>query len=359
MKAVFQLLISMLWAFNLIQGQSIPFTPSHWEVSEGDLSVTTFKGKQALQPENSDQQIISTSTRFTAGTIEYDIHPVEGARFDFIYFRRQDQGNAEAFYLRPARARTPNAPDAIQYAGFAKGINLWDLSPHFQSPANLLLDDWNRVKLVISKRQMLVYINDMTHPTLTVPSLQTNWEEGQIAFQGKSYVANVKVSPLATEGLSDQDGYDPTANDPYYIRNWQHLAPIDFPKGQEPTADDVPDSTANWMLIQAGYRGLINLTEAYGASLSRRLIWLQTEVEVPTATTKTMNLGFNDEVWVFLNGSLLYLDKNLFRQAIAKADSRCQIDNASFQVPLQAGKNTITIAVANDFFGWGMLARLY
>jgi hypothetical protein len=34
--------------------------------------------------------------------------------------------------------------------------------------------------------------------------------------------------------------------------------------------------------------------------------------------TKKVDLGFSDEVWVFINGKLLYVDKNIFDQPIMK-----------------------------------------
>lgn len=37
---------------------------------------------------------------------------------------------------------------------------------------------------------------------------------------------------------------------------------------------------------------------------------------------------------------------------------RCTIDNTTFELPLQEGENELLIALANDFFCWGIVARL-
>ena len=37
---------------------------------------------------------------------------------------------------------------------------------------------------------------------------------------------------------------------------------------------------------------------------------------------------------------------------------RCSIENSSFSIPFKSGKNEILMAIANDFFGWGIVARL-
>jgi hypothetical protein len=38
--------------------------------------------------------------------------------------------------------------------------------------------------------------------------------------------------------------------------------------------------------------------------------------------------------------------------------ARCSIENATFTLPLQAGDNEVLIGVANDFYGWAVIARL-
>jgi hypothetical protein len=105
--------------------------------------------------------------------------------------------------------------------------------------------------------------------------------------------------------------------------------------------------------------GLVNLTRKFGRSNPRRFVWLKTTVNAATAQTKKLQLGFSDEVWVLVNGRALYTDKNWYTHPIRKEPAgRCSIENTSFSVPLQAGDNTILIGVANDFYGWGIIARL-
>lgn len=56
---------------------------------------------------------------------------------------------------------------------------------------------------------------------------------------------------------------------------------------------------------------------------------------------------------------LLYVDKNYFGQPIAKSpDGRLSIENTTLVLPLQQGDNELLIGVGNDFYGWGIAARL-
>ena len=41
-----------------------------------------------------------------------------------------------------------------------------------------------------------------------------------------------------------------------------------------------------------------------------------------------------------------------------RPEGRCSIENTSFAVPFAAGDNELMIGVANNFYGWGMVARL-
>ena len=39
-------------------------------------------------------------------------------------------------------------------------------------------------------------------------------------------------------------------------------------------------------------------------------------------------------------------------------DGRCSLENGSFTLLLEAGDNEVAVAIANNFFGWGLMLRL-
>jgi hypothetical protein len=61
-----------------------------------------------------------------------------------------------------------------------------------------------------------------------------------------------------------------------------------------------------------------------------------------------------------VKGKLVYADQNLFDQESARKypDGRCSLENGSFTLPLDAGDNEVVVALANNFFGWGLMVRL-
>ena len=71
--------------------------------------------------------------------------------------------------------------------------------------------------------------------------------------------------------------------------------------------------------------------------------------------TKKVDIGWTRELWLFVNGRLVYADKTLFEVEAARKfpDARCSLDNGTAMLPLESGDNEIAIALANDFFGLG------
>ena len=109
-------------------------------------------------------------------------------------------------------------------------------------------------------------------------------------------------------------------------------------------------------------KGMINLSRKFGGGsvVPRRVVWLKTTIKATEAQKNVMQLGFSDEVWVFVNGQMVYIDKNDYRQPPMRKypDGRLSVQNGKFNLNLKQGDNEIVIAVANDFYGWGIIARL-
>jgi hypothetical protein len=336
----------------------IPMTSAQWEFPAGNAGFITHKNVPALQILGNEKTIVK-DFQFADGTIEFDMEP-QAEPFAGIYFRMSDNSETEYFYLRLARAGNLAAMDAAQYAAYNKGVNLWDLLDHYQGPANFRMNDWNHIKLVVSGRQMLVYVNDMTRTTLEIPRLEGNTSSGRLAFNGRCIIANLVIRPGEVEGLSPREGFDPTHHDPRYLRTWQHNDPQPLPRGREVFEGDFPKPSVVWNDIQAERRGLINLSRLYGGGDGRRYVWLRTKLVSKTEQTRRISLGFSDEVWMFLNKAPVFVDKNIYTspQMRKDPDGRISVENANVEITLKAGENELLVGLANDFFGWGLIARL-
>jgi hypothetical protein len=345
----------------------ISMTAAHWK-TEGNAEFVQKDGLDSLElrPGNAASKVKTGSAIlndfvFSNGTIEFDVEPT-GAMGAGIAFRQHDKDTYEDFYLRP-RPNCAEAPDCLQYTPQTHGVLLWDLFPEYQAPAPLKESGWNHVKLVVSGRRMDVFINGTKSPTLKIASLEGDTLEGGLMLQGPGIFANLTVAPGAVAGLSPKPERDRTSADPRYIRHWE-IAPFStLGNDQEPILSDLPSPMAGWHALTAERGGLVNVSREYGLPLprpQRAVVWLKTTVTSGKDQSKKVEIGWNREVWVFVNGTKVYADKNLYQPPSARKtpDGRCSLENGSFSLPLKAGKNEVVAAVANNFYGWGIIMRL-
>jgi hypothetical protein len=346
----------------------IPMQPRYWEYDSANIKFIVHRNVDAVQVKKGVPLFLKNQ-KFANGTVEYDVEL--GMGFPGINFHMSDdRKNGDNFYLRYFGTTSPENRVTLQYAAIIDGLSMWDMTDEYQAGASLKIPGWNHVKLVVSGKQMKAYVNDMSRPALIVPALESGLQDGGISFSGGEVtIANLVIRPGAIENLDPTQGFIAAYNDTRYVRNWQVSPAKEFPYGKELVTSlaylggtqELPDSTTKWTSIQAEDRGIVNLSRLFGKveNNGRRIAWLKTTIESDRAQERILNLGFSDEVWLYVNGQILYIDKNHFGTPSQKLPrGRCTIENATVKLPLQQGKNEILIGLANYFYGWGIIARL-
>lgn len=345
----------------------VAMTADRWTTT-GIVAFAPHKGADSIQLLAGDAaQHIPTGKAvlndfvFRSGTIEFDVDPT-GSMGAGLGFRRRDNDNYEDFYLRP-QPRCDQAFDCMQYAPQTHGILLWDLFPRYQAPAALKDGDWNHIKFVVSGRQMNIFINGAASPTLHVGRLEGDTAEGGILLTGPGFFANLTITPNAVADLASSPERDALANDPRYVRNWQLSNYSTLGANESPSIADLPPPSAEWKPLTAERAGLVNISRLYGLPLARpqrAVAWLKTTIHANQTQTRKVDFGWVREAWVFVNGKLVYADRNMYLDVAARKepDGRCALQNGSFLLPLKTGDNEVAIAVANNFYGWGILFRV-
>jgi hypothetical protein len=339
---------------------TITMTADHWQTKENAEFLRQLGFFHGLMRLNSGNAVLKDLT-FSDGTIEFDVNTI-GRGAPGIAFRQQDENNFELLYLRP----DPNCPAfqaCIQYAPQTHGVLLWDLFPQYQTRAPLRENGWNHIKMVISGRRMNVFVNDAPSPTLEVGRLEGDAMKGGLRLQGPGTFANLVITPGAVEGLSPEPAGDPLDGDRGLVRNWRLSTFSALSNGKDPMYDEMPGASQEWKAISTERNGLLNLSREYGLPVdkpNRAVAWLKTAITSNRKQTKKVDIGWTREVWVFVNGQLVYADKNLFDQEGSRKfpDGRCSLENGAITLPLEAGDNEVAVAIANNFFGWGLMLRL-
>jgi hypothetical protein len=339
---------------------AIPITPDRWTLS-ADAKIVEHRGVPAIEFGKSlmGAEALINGLSFKDGTIEFDAEPMQRMG-PAIAFHRRDGQVYESFYMRALPDCATNEA-CLQYAPVVHGVLMWDIYPAHQASARVKSGEWNHVKMVVSGRRMRVYVNG-GDPALIVDRLEGNAVEGAIALQGMGFVANVKVTPGAVEGLSSKPAEDPTLKDARLVRHWQVSAVTKLPAGSEPSLTALPRTREGWAPLLAETGGLVNVTRRYGVTEERSMVWLRTTIRADAKADKRAAIGWNDEIWVFVNGKQVYADTNTYQDTPAdkrKApDGRLSLENGAFTLPLEAGDNEVVVALANKFFGWGLMLRL-
>jgi hypothetical protein len=355
--------VCLLSAVPIGQGAEpimITMTADHWQTKENAEFLRQLGFFRGLMRLNSGNAVLKGIT-FGDGTIEFDVNTI-GRGAPGIAFRQQDEGNFELVYLRPDAA-CPAFRACIQYAPQTHGVLLWDFFPQYENRAQLRENGWNHIKMVVSGRRMNVFVNDAPSATLEVGRLEGDALKGGLHLEGPATFANMVITPDWVEGLSPEPARDPLDGDRGLVRNWRLSTFSALPNGRDPLYKEMPSAAQKWKTVSTERNGLVNLSREYGLPLhepNRAVAWLKTTIAADRKQTKKVNIGWTREVWVFVNGKLAYADKNIWDlEASRKApDGRCSLENGSFTLPLESGDNEIAVAIANNFFGWGLMLRL-
>ena len=339
----------------------IAMTANRW-TPNGSAEFMQHRGFESLALKNGAWAVLNDLV-FASGTLEFDVETT-GEMGTGIAFRVRSKDTFEYVYLRPSPKCSEDGK-CIQYTPITHGVMLWDLFPQYQASAPLKEGEWNHVKLVVSGQRINVFINGAQTPTLKIGRLEGDASEGGIWLVGPGFFANLTVAADVVGELPPDPEPDTTASDARYLRRWQLSPHSKLAAGKEPAFEDVPAPTAAWQPLAAERSGLVNISRVYGYPIpsfgaDRALVWLKTTIKSDKSQTKKADFGWVREAWVFVNGRLVYADKNLFQPPTARKtpDGRCSLQNGSFLLPLNAGDNQVVVALANNFYGWAFILRL-
>jgi hypothetical protein len=354
---VFLLGAALAWSAEPVH---IPMTAEHWQLGEG-AEFREHLGVAALALTKGNA--IANGVTFRNGTIEFDVDSEKMG--SGIGFRRRDNATYEDFYLRGLpNCSTEKA--CVQYTPYTHGVELWDLFPQYQAPAPVRESGWNHIRLVVFGRRMNVFVNGTNAPSLQVDRLEGDALEGGLLLHAPGFFANLTITPDAIEGLASQPAKEALAEDCCLVRKWQITPYAALPAGLEPSLANEPAPSAEWRALATERGGLVNVSREHGKPPSRSVVWLKTTIHSQKAQAKQTSIGWLGEVWVFINGQRVYADTNRYGPPTARKvpDGRCSLENGSFSMPLRAGNNEITVALAtdklddNNFYGWGLKLRL-
>ncbi len=333
------------------QSQIIEFDSEKWDIQYGKvveyLGQKSFWGRASLR-----------DVEFENGVIEYDVAFEGGRCFAGIFFRLQDPGNTEHFYMRPHKS---NLPDALQFQSIINGQSSWQLYSNegFAEAAKIPHKEWIHVKMEISGTQVRVFLNNSETPAIEIDDLKRESQKGRIEVGGPgnrlAHFANFTYRVDNNLVFKSRKKYKL----PYGILDdWKVSQPVkyyDIEPYEYPESDKL--NKVDWIDTECEHTGLVNVAW-YGTRPSNipHALYAKTTIHSDKDEIRRIDFGYSDIATVFLNGVQVFTGRSDFRRRDPSFLGIIGLYDSIF-MPLKKGENEIFITLMDVFGGWGFIMK--
>jgi hypothetical protein len=354
--------------------QSIEVAPdsSRWGL-KGEAKVAEFQGRKCLRIDGGGAVLKDFVLR--DGVVDLDVETRADFGFIGFMFRMVNGGaDAEELYLRPHKS---GLPDAIQYTPVLHTGRNWQLfsGPGFTAPVDIPKDTWFHLRLEVAGAQAKLFVKEMDKPALVVEDLKTGNREGELTLlvlTGETYFSNfrVRATPDAV-----WERHLP-AMPPNTLVKWSISPSYDaLARNLERPLPKAESDSIEWQEIEAEPPGLVVLYRyrdaphpqvTFQRDFSTRLqpqpgmkvLYARTNIDSERDQVKKLEIGYSDDVSVFLNGQILYRGRSAQSFRDPGFLGIVSADNDAVYLPLKKGRNELMLAVSELGGGWGFICRL-
>ena len=349
------LLLCILIYTNGFTQEIIPLDTSHWDIN-GDYILENFHGKNAIY--NKGGYLRLKNEKFLNGTIEFDLFLKNVQMFPGVRFRGNGN-NAEEFYVRP---HLSGKPDGTQAGAVINNITPWQLyfGPRYSFAHEYKYDDWTHVKLVVNGTKAQVYLDNSEKPHHSW-NLFLEPKEGYIiltgGFREGVHIADVKIDKTKTDIID----FNPIDREPIegIITEWEISDMFDRNLLNDPNNIQPVINGREW-------KDRIGVDEGTAANIARvhnlyngqvgETVFARITIDSDKDQLKLFEFGYSDDVIAILNGQPIYKGTNLYKSRDYRYLGTIGLFDAIY-LPLKKGKNTLLMAVSENFGGWLVTGR--
>ena len=356
------------------QPLSIPPDSPRWDL-QGQAEKREVLGRKCLFVDGGAAVLKDFQLR--DGVIDADVTIAAAAPrgfFGFLFRMVDDGANGEDVYLR---AHKSGLPDALQYTPVLNTGRNWQIynGQGFTGAVDIPRDTWFHLRLEIAGAQAKLFVKDLTTPALVMDDLKSGVQRGELALYsliGATCFSNVEIR--ATPDAPWQRHLPPMPPDT--ITKWSISKSFDALARDLERPLAAPEAASmTWQDVEAEPPGVVVLYRylpaphprvTFASDFSKRLdpqpgtqvIYARTTIESDRDRVKKLEIGYSDEVSVFLNGQILFRGRSAQNFRDPGFLGIVYPDNDAVYLPLKKGRNELTLAVSELGGGWGFICRL-
>ena len=365
---------ALLLALSLItvaaSAQSFPPDSPHWEF-QGQAKPADFLGRKAIFLDGGAASIKDFELR--DGVIDVDVATPAKRGFFGIQFRITADGrNGEWVYLRQHKS---GLPDAMQYTPVLNTGADWQIynGTGFTGAVDIPRDEWFHLRLELTGAQAKLFVKDMTSPALVMSDLKSGVQKGGVALYvltAATYFSNFEIHATPDKPWVRQLPPMP----PRTLTKWRLSESFDaLQRDLEHVPLDLP--AMSWQTVEAEPPGFVvinryrdephlrvsfanDFTKRLEPQKGTRLVYARTTIQSDRDQVKKLEIGYSDEVSVFLNGKILYRGRSAQYFRDPGFLGIVNPENDAIYLPLKKGSNELLLAVSEIGGGWGFICRL-
>jgi hypothetical protein len=351
---------------------SVPADSPRWDL-QGQAKTAEYQGRKCLLLDGGAALLKDFEMR--DAVVDVDVLTTAKYGFFGFMFRIVDDGaNAEELYLRPHKS---GLPDAIQYTPVLNTGRNWQLfnGPGFTGAVDIPKEVWFHLRLEVVGAQAKLYVKDLDKPALVMNDLKSGVQKGQLALwvlAGETYFSNFQIR--TTPDAPWERHLPPMP--PNTLTRWSLSPSYDaLTRNLERPLSPSESDAIHWQGVEAEPPGLVVIYRyreaphpvvSFQRDFSKRLepqpgmkvIYARTSIDSDRDQVKKLEIGYSDDVSVFLNGKILYRGRSAQDFRHPGFLGIVNPENDAVYLPLKKGSNELMLAVSELGGGWGFICRL-
>ena len=369
-------IVAVLFKFAAVcqtpQTLSVPADSPRWDLQQG-AKVTDYLGRKSLAIDGGAAVLKDFEMRDAVLDVDVATQAKRGF-FGFDIRIDKDEANYEEIYLRQHKS---GLPDAIQYTPVLNTGRNWQIfnGPGFTGAVDIPRDEWFHLRLEVAGAQAKLYVRDMDQPALVMSDLKSGVQKGQIALvvlTGATYFSNFEVR--TTPDVPWERHLPPMPANT--LTRWSLSPAYDaLARNLERPLTKEESGAIRWQDVEAEPPGFVVLYRyrqaphpmvTFQGDFSKRLdpqpgmkvLYARTIIDSDRDQVKKLEIGYSDDVSVFLNGKILYRGRSAQGFRDPGFLGIVNPENDTVYLPLKKGSNELMLDISELGGGWGFICRL-